>query len=253
MKRIRVLIIEDEDLALKRVERLLRPQEDFIITASAANGRDALAFLSANDVDLVLLDIEMPDMNGFEVLNSITDEKRPLVVFITAYHEYALKAFDHFAIDYLLKPFSNMRFMKMLDRIRLLLDDKQYKNTLWTGIHSLSHDQDADRNYIPVKTGKKYHLLPVAEIAYISADGNYCEINMIHGAKHVHRDTIAHLFSILPSDKFIRVHNSHIASIFFIKNVSRISFGEMEIEMKNGITLKVSRKYKNSVKALFEK
>jgi two-component system, LytTR family, response regulator len=253
MKPITVLIVDDEHLAVQRVERLLQRSLEFQVRGTAQNGAEALVLIDQGQIDLLLLDIEMPDMTGLELLGHIEENKRPVIVFITAYDEYALKAFDYFAIDYLLKPFSNERFNKMLERAKEQVQNRHRRNIPWNEVQMSIEQKRLSGNQITVKIGKRYHFIKIDEIGYICADGNYCEINTVYGSKFVHRDTIRHLISILPPDIFYRIHHSHIVSIHYIQSIHRLSFGELDVQMKDGHTLKVSRKYKDRVSAFFKK
>jgi two-component system, LytTR family, response regulator len=250
MKPITILMIDDEEAARKRVERLLTGNKDFVIEKSCSSGMEALLVLSEKKIDLLLLDIEMPGISGLELVNKIEESKRPSIVFITAYDEYAVQAFEYYAIDYLLKPFSNERFEKMLERVKLQITGKKAANIPWPDIMNFMETHQLPDNRISVKTGKKYHFIEPADIAYICADGNYCGIRLCSGDKFVHRDTITHLASILPADRFIRIHHSYIVAIASVVQVNRVAFAEMEVKMTDGKLLKVSRKYKDLVKKM---
>lgn len=253
MKLIRTLLVDDEDPALQRSQRLLKLRDDFVLHSSCTNGREALAVLQNNAIDFILLDIEMPGMSGLELLNELDAGKRPLVVFVTAYDNYAVKAFEYYAIDYLLKPFSNERFEKMLDRVQDHFNNKEKQNIPWHDVIDSIDQQKLPGERIAVRTGKKYDFIEPADIAYICADGNYCEIKLISGAKYVHRETISNMIAMLPAGKFMRIHHSYIISIASVKQVGRLSFGELEIKMTDDRQLKVSRKYKDAVKKLIAK
>jgi len=252
MKPITILIVDDEEAARKRIERLLTNNKDFVNEKSCSSGMQALQVLSEKEIDLLLLDIEMPGISGLELVGKLDENKRPSVVFITAYDEYAVQAFEYYAIDYLLKPFSNERFEKMLDKVKIQLAVKKVTSIPWPDIMNFMETHQLPDNRIAVKTGKKYHFIEPADIAYICADGNYCDIRLRSGDKFVHRDTITHLSSILPADKFIRIHQSYIVAIASVNQVNRMAFAEMEVKMADGKMLKVSRKYKGLVKKLIK-
>jgi len=249
MRPIVTLIIDDEELALKRVKTLVEGDKDFIIHAACMKSIDAAKIIAEDPIDLLLLDIEMPGMNGLELLNKIEINAKPLVVFITAYDEYAVQAFEYYAIDYVLKPFSNERFQKMLDRVRSHFINQYNNNIPWADVKN-SIEKGTITNRITVKTGKKYNFIDYSGITYIRADGNYCEINTGEGLRYIHRDTLNHLATILPGDQFSRIHHSYIISVRSVVEVKRTSFGEMSVKMSDGNWLKVSRKYKGIIKDL---
>lgn len=253
MKPIATLLIEDEEAARQRLERLLAADKDFRIEKSCSNAMEALPVLSEKKIDLLLVDIEMPGMSGIELVSSLNDNNRPLIVFITAYDEYAVQAFEYYAVDYILKPFTNQRFEKMLARIRQHFINEKTINNPWTGVRQFLETHQFPDNRIAVKTGKKYRFIDPLEIAYVCAEGNYCAIRLGSGEKFIHRDTITHLLSILPENKFIRIHHSYIVAIASVQQVNRVAFGEMEIKMNDGQILKVSRKYKDHVRKLLKK
>jgi two-component system LytT family response regulator len=253
MNPIRTMIVDDEEPALQRLERLLRLQNDLVLCGSYSNSMDASSALCEEKVDLLLLDIEMPGMSGIELLHSMDESKRPLVVFITAYDNYAVKAFEYYAIDYLLKPFSNERFEKMLNRVREYFTSIEKRLIPWNDVMDAVTQQKLPGARIAVKTGKKYDFIEPGDIAYICADGNYCDIKLNSGAKFVHRETITNMIATLPAGKFLRVHHSYIVSIAAIRQVMRLAFGELEVIMNDGKILKVSRKYKQQVSKLISK
>ena len=251
MKQINTLIVDDEFLALKRIETILKSDKDFIIQASCTSSKEALAILSQKEIDLLLVDIEMPELTGMEMIQHLENKKKPLVVFVTAYDDFAIQAFEYYALDYILKPFSNERFQKMLHRVKEQIGHYTQKTVSWKEMqHSIDEKKLPGR--ITVKTGKKYHLIDPMQIAYICAKGNHCEIKLTTGEKHIHRDSLSHLISILPEDKFIRIHHSYAVAIGCIKQARRLPFGELEVKTTDDVFLKVSRKYKEKVKQLLK-
>lgn len=254
MKPIVTLIVDDEEPALKRAARLVSLDKDFVIYAKCTSSRNAAKILSAEGIDLLLLDIEMPELNGLDLLNELGDKKKPLVVFITAYDEYAVQAFEYYAIDYILKPFSNERFQRMMERVKIHLAAYPYPipEISWAAVVD-TIEQGTVPGRITVKTGKKYHFIDPSDINYIYANGNYCEIFLKTGLKYVHRETLSHIYSILSSRQFIRIHHSCIVSVSSIAEVKRSSFGELSLKTKDEKWLKVSRKYKETLKKILQK
>ncbi|MES2330409.1 MAG: LytTR family DNA-binding domain-containing protein [Bacteroidota bacterium] len=252
MKTITVLIIDDEAPALQRNERLVLADKDFSIAGTCVNGEEALQILTDKKIDLLLLDIEMPVMSGLSLLQNFGIQNRPLVVFITAYDEYAVTAFEYYAIDYLLKPFTNERFEKMLARVKDHFRKEKHENISWADVNYSVQQRKLPGNRLAVKTGKKYHFIEPSQKAYVVADGNYCHIKLHSGEKYVHRETLSNLAAILSEDVFMRIHHSSIIAINAVKQVNRLGYGEMEVCMNDNSVLKVSRKYKERVKKLFK-
>lgn len=246
MIEVHYLLVEDEAPAAARFQKLMKPNPSFVSMGTAASGAEALAILKEKTVDVVFLDIELPDMSGFDLLDKIPDDRRPIVVFVTAYDKYALLAFEYFAIDYLLKPFSNARFQKMISRI-----PGGHRQNL-EGLTESIRRGDLPGTIV-VKTGKRHHFISIADITWVGADGNYCDIHVESGEVHVHRETILRMMEILPKEQFIRIHHSYVVRRSFIKGVNSILFGDMEVVLKDDSHLKVSRTYKSGLRDLLHK
>jgi len=248
MKAVRYLVVEDEGPAATRFQGLMKSNALFVSQGVAVSGADAIAVIKEKPVDVLFLDIELPDMSGFDVLDQIPEHKRPLIVFVTAYDKYALLAFEYFAIDYLLKPFSNERFRKMITRIEARLSENAPQNS-WTGLTE-AINKGSLPGTIVVRTGKKHHFISISDIAWVAADGNYCDIHLQNGDVHVHRETISRITDMLPKTDFARIHQSYVIRTSFVKSMNRILFGEIEIVLKDNTHLKVSRTYKSVVRDL---
>jgi two-component system LytT family response regulator len=248
MRKIKVLIVDDEIQAIRRIERLLSEESSFEVTGRAFNTIEASDSMLENKPDLLFLDIEMPGMNGVDFMKSLDEKTRPLVVFVTAYDEYAVMAFEYFAIDYILKPFSNERFIKTLSRVKSQLKNSSRQNIDWSLVSNFVSNNNLPQDRITIKTGRNYEFIAFESIMYIKADGAYVEIHCRDGRKLLHRETITSLEQKLNSFNFIRIHHSTVVAARDIKGIHRLSFGNFELIMNDGNKLRVSRKYKEQVR-----
>jgi len=222
MKDLRVLIVDDEALARERVRTLLGQAVGVTIVGECSAGRDAVDAILAERPDLVFLDVQMPDLNGFEVLDAVATEWLPAVIFVTAYDEYAIKAFDVHAIDYLLKPIEPERFRKALARATK------------RGILSLLDERPIDR--LVIRARGKVSFLKASEIDWIEADGKHARL---HAGRetHVVRHTLTRLEQRLASHHFVRVHRSAIINVDRIKELEPWFHGEYVVILKDGTKL----------------
>jgi len=215
--KIRTLIVDDEVLSRRGIEIRLRDEADFEILAQCANGREALAAMQQYKPDLVFLDIQMPEMSGFEVLAHVPQESLPLVVFVTAYDQYAIPAFEAHAIDYLLKPIDEARFAAALQRVRE---------------HVRARSAAAQRDRL---------MQIIAEIT-----GDYMCIHA-GGNTHILRGTMKELEEILDPKLFQRVHRSTIVNLRLVKSLRAHMNGEYFLTLEGGHELKLSRTYRDKV------
>ncbi len=224
---IRTVIIDDEPLARARIRRLIEPYEKFELIGEAGNGMQGIHLIKANNPDLIFLDIEMPDMNGFEMLERYESKQRPFIVFCTAYSQYALKAFDTDAIDYLLKPYDVERFERTIQKVVTYLH-----------VASLRKDEPLKENYLKevviIEKGLQT-IIQLHDVDYIEAYGNY--IKLYHGSeRHIYRSTMNEFLKILDPSLFKRIHRSLILNtgaisgiIYKGKNVYSIKVAEKEL------------------------
>jgi two-component system, LytTR family, response regulator len=245
---IKVIIIDDEELARERVASLLKDNPEFIISAECADGDAAVKEIEKNDPDLLFLDIQMPGMNGFELLENISG-KIPEIIFVTAYDEFAIKAFEVNAIGYLLKPFHKEQFEAVLQRAKELIQTKKSKNIDERIISLLSFmDSKNNEKFIErfiVKSRGRIKFVPVDEIEFIKSEGNYIELNTLKD-KHLVRESLSSVDEKL-NQKFLRIHRSYIIKIDSIKELQTHFNGEYIFIMKSGSKLKSGRNYKESV------
>ncbi len=236
MKQIRTLIVDDEELARVLVREYLSAHPEFLIIGECANGFEAVKAISDESPDLVLLDIQMPKLNGFEVLE--VADPPPAVIFVTAYDEYALKAFEIHAIDYLLKPFSKERFDEALRRAQEQLQSKNPRP-----IQPLLDDVGA-RNEpmerVLVRDGSQVTIIPVETIDYIEALDDYVRV-VAGGKKHMKRGTLSSLEKQLPKSGFIRAHRSFILNIDRLSKIELYAKDSRVAILKDGTRIQVSR------------
>ena len=252
---IRTLIIDDEVLARKRVSNLLKHFPNMEVLGECRNGEEAIEKIDALMPDLIFLDIEMKDMNGFEVLKQCTIEHPPLVIFVTAYDQFALKAFEVFAFDYLLKPFENERFMTSVKKAIRHLEDNEYTSYSSKIQRLLRYIDDTSNNKskaymkkLPVRVGNKVNFIEQDDIKYVLASGSYPEIQTVH-KKITVRDSLSNLIDLLDQDSFLRIHRSVIINVNFIHEVIHSSYYELDVKMQDGALFRVSKSYRKAINA----
>lgn len=240
---IRVLVVDDEPLARRRVREILSRDRDLALSESA-DGRHAVERLQGERFDLLVLDIQMPGLDGFDVLKEIPPERLPVVVFVTAYDEYAVRAFEVRAIDYVLKPFSEKRLLDAVERAKQLLaaDVAGLRATLQALAEEVSRRRRTiDR--LPVTRDGRIVFVSVGEIDWIEAEGNYVRVHAGAAADLV-RGTIARFESQLDPDRFRRIHRSYVVNLDRIAEVEPHFHGEHVAVLKGGQRLPVGRRYR---------
>lgn len=248
---IRTLIIDDEPLARQRIENLLNDLQEIVIVDQCKKGSEAVTKIKEYSPELIFLDIELKDMTGFDVLHRLDPASRPLVIFVTAYDEFALKAFDYFAFDYLLKPFKDERFYGTVKKVinHFSRDNASifYKkmDELLTFVKG-SNTLETEKLYkykLPIKLGNKVTFINTEEIRYITASGYYAEI-YTETKKHLLREPLTNLIEDLDSSIFIRIHRSTIINMKFIKELISSNYGEMDVKMLDNKVFRISKSYK---------
>jgi two-component system LytT family response regulator len=257
-KKIRALIVDDESLARRGIRRLLQSAPDFEIVGEAVNGQDAVAAVEKQQPDLVFLDIQMPLLDGFSVIEKIGAANLPEIVFVTAFDEHAIHAFEINALDYLLKPIDPERFQKCLERVRERVKnskDEKIDDKLSSLLQSLkrveSHAENAFLERVVVKDAGRIIFVGVDEIMWISSEGNYVKIHT-KGKSHLLRETMDGLESKLNPRKFLRLRRSTIVRIEEIKEMRPLFNGEFIVILKNGSELISSRRYRQNLKFLLK-
>jgi len=230
MMNYRTVLIDDEPLALERMKRLLKPHRDTIeIIDSAINGLEAVDSINRLNPDLIFLDIQMPELNGFEVLDRLNS--LPLIIFCTAYDEYALKAFETNSIDYLLKPVEPERLKTAIKKLQRLTSDD--KDSFHEQLHSmLSGLKKPGIKRIQVSAGDTIHLLPIDDIYFFRAEDKYVMAGT-YDKTYVLSQTLNQLESELPSDDFIRIHRSSVINLNHIDTITRWFGGKYRVRMRD--------------------
>ena len=247
------MIVDDEPLARRGVRVCLAAATDVEIVAECANGEDAVRQIAQLAPDLVFLDVQMPGLDGFGVLARVPPERWPLVIFLTAHEQHALRAFDAHALDYLLKPVDDDRFARALDRARQRLRECRASEALSRmGALLREHGEPAPPlaavflERFAVKSGTRTILIPVEEVVWISAEGDYAGLHAADGRVHLVRQSLADLEKKLDPAKFARVHRSVIVSKAQVREVQALSSRDYLLRLANGGgEVRMSRNYRD--------
>jgi two-component system LytT family response regulator len=246
--RMRVLIADDEPLARERLRTLLGSEDWLEVIAECQNGTETVDSIARLQPDLVFLDIQMPGATGFQVIEAVGPAKMPLVVFVTAFDQYALRAFDVHALDYLLKPFDRQRFEQTLSRARQQLE-RRSSDDLERRLLELVQDLKTPPHRLErfvIKSGGRVFFVRSDEIDWIEAAGNYVKLH-VGGDAHLFRETMNALEAQLDPDIFFRIHRSHIVNIERVKELQPWFNGEYVVFLKNGTRLTLSRGYREKL------
>ena len=277
MKPIRTIIVDDEPLAREDLARLLGADRELDIVACCADGQQALQAIRQNSPDLLFLDVQMPGLTGFDVLGRLAAGRRPHVVFVTAYGEYALRAFDVGAVDYVSKPFTRQRLADTLARAKSVVRGGQQQQ-LWQHIDDVleqirkfrsvsglvppadpsaaspaaaptSADQDTDREgRLLLRSDGEIHVCAPADIRWVETVGDYVKVHLPDKSRLV-RMTMLHLMAKLEHRNFVRIHRSTAVNLAQVRKVSPTQYGEYTVELHDGTRLKVSRTYMSALRA----
>ncbi len=277
---LRLIIADDERPARQRLSDLTDRRDDIDVVATCTTGRETVPAIRKHDPDVVLLDVQMPGLTGFDVVQEISPENMPVTIFVTAYDQHALKAFDVAAIDYLLKPFEDERFNEAIDRARRYIrleavdaardqlldlleatgeregaesrkgkDSTGKGGTRKGGMSSESsngtaaeRDDDGYLERIPVRKAKEIRIVPAATVAYVKSDGPYAELHTADGAKHLIRESMKSLEKQLNPEQFCRIHRSTIINLDFVESVEPNYNDRYVVRLVTGERLDVSRR-----------
>ena len=246
--RIKALIVDDEALARKFIRRMLKDDRDVEIVGECASGKEAVATIKNENPDVVFLDVQMPEMDGFGVLKSIANEQSPEIIFTTAYEEYAIRAFELHALDYLLKPFDQARFKDAMKHAKELFRSRdQTGGRLQIGalLESIKNKPKYLERLV-IKAGGRITFLATDEINWIEADDKYVHLHTEKSNPMV-RQTLSAMEAQLDPKKFQRIHRSAIVNVERIKELQPLFNGEHSIVLESGTKLTLSRNYKDKL------
>jgi len=256
---LKIMLADDEPLARGYLEELLKAVPGIEVLGSFKNGSEILKACRKDPPDVLILDIEMPGLTGFDVVKRLQSDDMPSIIFATAYDNYAIDAFDLNAVDYLLKPFDSDRFAIAIDRVRTELgSDPSLKGRLISASRQIQKVADdaipadserADPGRLAVRDGRETELVVINEIDWVDAAGDYMCLH-VGGKTHIMRSTMKELLAKLPEKDFVRIHRSTIVNIHRVTSVSSLSKGEFRLQLGSETSLKVSRNYRKSIASL---
>ena len=264
MSKLKTIIVDDEPLALKYLHSVLADFTDIEVVADFRNGREAVLAASQINPDLMFLDIQMPGMNGFEVIKALQADVMPMVIFVTAFDQYALDAFDLHAVDYLLKPLDPERVARAVKRAVDRSQGNQnqsHKAPLIGAIGAIAErvtsETPADdpasesiKNKLLVRDSGVVKVIPFDDIDWVDAAGDYMCVHAL-GETHIIRITLGELMGKLDDKLFVRIHRSTIVNVQRVVSITPLPKGGSLLELSAGETLKVSRNYRESIRNLF--
>jgi two-component system LytT family response regulator len=242
---IRVLVVDDEAPARQRLADLLRKDSQVAAILEAADGISAVEAIQSQRPDLVLLDVQMPELDGLDVIDAVGAGQMPLTIFVTAFDQHAIQAFEANALDYLLKPFSDERFEAALIRAKARLEERSTSEFGQRMMKMLSVAPQAQRSLdrLVVKSGGSTRFIRIVEIDWIEAAGVYVNLH-VAGRQLLYRAALHELAERLDPRRFVRVHRSAIVNIESILQLEPVSHGEFDVVLKNGARTRVSRSYR---------
>jgi two-component system LytT family response regulator len=247
---VRVLIADDEAVARRRIRRLLTAEPDVTGITECADGASAVRAITGDRPDIVFLDVQMPELDGFEVVRSLSSAELPAVVFVTAFDQYALRAFDVHAIDYLLKPFTRERFRTALSRARERLNGSANGQN----IAALIDYVRSKRRYparVAVRTADRFVVIEWCDVDWVEAADNYVKLHV--GPKELLlRETLASIEKQLDPEQFARIHRSAIVRLDRIAELHPAGHGDVDVVLRGGTRLVLSRTWRERVQRLFQ-
>jgi two-component system LytT family response regulator len=253
MKPVRALIVDDEPIAREYLRSMLQHEPDLEIVGECRNGHEALTVLERGGVDLVFLDVQMPDLNGFDVLERLDRSRMPRVVFVTAYDEFAVRAFEVHALDYLLKPFDDQRLRETLSRVRSHFSQEDRHEITNRFDQFLKQLATARRplDRIAIKDGDATTVLRVGEVDWIESESNYVRLH-VGDRSYLSRTTLSGLEEKLDPFRFIRIHRTAIVNVDRIRKLTPRGRGDLRITLTDGTQLSLSRRYRDRLERVLE-
>ncbi|MCB0786453.1 MAG: response regulator transcription factor [Flavobacteriales bacterium] len=249
MKHIRTIIVDDEPMARARLGRLLQQDAELELVAECRNGKEALEAISKHRPDLLLLDVEMPEMSGFEMVQKLPKENAPFIIFVTAHDQYALKAFDVNAVDFLLKPYDDERFSASLQKAKRFMamnENSRLTDKLLGLMREHMHAQSEYTEMFLIREKGREHKVHVDDVVYFRAEGNYLSLQQAQ-RHHLYRMTMNALESVLDPERFLRIHRSYIVNKVHVKNTRYSGNNEFIFTMDNGERIVSGRSYKDAI------
>jgi two-component system LytT family response regulator len=251
MRRFSVLIVDDEPLAREGLRMLLTGDPQVTAISEAKNGREAVTAIRESRPDLVFLDVQMPAIDGFQVVQEVGPEQMPAVVFVTAHDQYAIRAFEINALDYLLKPVTAERFHQALDRAKARLSHGEEMSLRMVSLLEAMANPSPYAKRLAIRSGSRTLFVPVDDIEWIQAAENYVELHQIEGSPcHLLQATMNTLEASLNPETFLRIHRSLIVNVGRIKELQPAGHGEYVVVLRSGARLQSGRSYHEKLKAL---
>lgn len=247
---IKTLLVDDEKHARDRLGYMLKEQQGIDLIGVCKNGIEAIREIEKQKPDLLFLDIEMPEVNGFDVISNIEVDTMPFVIFVTAFSEYAVKAFEVNALDYIHKPFDKERLSRAIDKAKTALesyDEKKMREKLEQLINSEPVKEDIIERFV-IKSGSNIYIVKTEDVLWIEAAGNYVNI-ITNNKKHLLRSTMSGLINRLDEDIFYQIHRSTIVNLNVVERIEESNYGDYKVILKGGEELKMSRNYKSLIKS----
>lgn len=242
--KIRAVIVDDEPLARDRLRMLLAGVDDIAVVGEFGDGRAAANGILELHPDLLFLDVQMPEVDGFGVLQLVGAEHMPVTVFVTAYDQYALKALDVSAVDYLLKPFDRERFLRALARARKQIPSADLQARLLSLLQHVNRNAFLDR--LVIKSAGRISFLKTAEVDWIEAAGNYVRLHVARES-HMLRETMSAIEGKLDPGKFVRIHRGAVVNLERIKDLQPLFHGDHQVTLRDGSRLTLSRSYRENL------
>lgn len=259
MKRIRTLIVDDEPLAREGIAVMLAEDPEIEVIGECADGEDAAARMTELRPDLAFIDVRMPRLSGMEAVERVPAESRPVVVLVTAHHEYAAQAFEQGAAEYVLKPFHNARFQAALrrakervrraDLVTLLHQTEELLGQLTGAARSAAEAESPAARRLTFKAGGSFVVLAPEEIVWVEAQGNLVKL-CARGRTYLIRDTLEQISRRLDSASFIRVHRSYLVNAEHIREITPVLYGDHVVVMSDNAKIRLSRSYRHQLKSL---
>lgn len=246
---LRTLIVDDEPLARSIVRRMIESHQDIEVAAECENGPEAIEHIESESPDLVFLDVQMPEVDGFQVISSLEPEKLPYFIFVTAYDQYAVKAFEVHALDYLLKPFDQERFDAALDRARKQILSENSGSFNEKLLALVAESAGRSHEYLTrfiIKSGGRVFFLKTDEIDWIEAEGNYVALH-VGKQRHLFRSAIGALEPQLDPKEFRRIHRSTLVNIDRIKELQPWFRGDYRVVLRDGTQLRLSHRFRQNL------